>query len=113
MSTIKILLGVAMVALVAQPVIAETTLGPKDRARVSRADPSERGEVRHCLIEKKKGAKKGTIIGAAGGAGAAVIATGSVGEVLLAGAAGAVAGNLIGKGSATNRRCDEVLQRNR
>ncbi len=69
--------------------------------------------MRYCLIEKKKGAKKGTLIGAAGGAGTAVIATGSVGEVLLAGAVGAVAGNLIGKGAGTNRRCDQVLQRNR
>ncbi|MBT2189245.1 hypothetical protein [Sphingobium nicotianae] len=112
MSTFKILLGAALVAFVAQPAIADTKLGPKDRARVARSAAGERDEVRYCLIQRKKGEKKGTIIGAAGGAGTAVIAGGNLGETLLAGGAGALAGNLIGKGSGTNRRCDEVLARN-
>lgn len=112
MKTAKILLSLVGASLVATPVLAETTLGPKDRARVSRASSGDREEVRYCLIQRKKGAKKGTIIGAAGGAGTAVVAGGDVGETLLAAGAGALAGNLIGKGSGTNRRCDAVLRRN-
>jgi outer membrane lipoprotein SlyB len=113
MKTAKILIGLVGASLVATPVLAETTLGPKDRVRVARAAPGERDDVRYCLIQRKKGAKKGTIIGAAGGAGTAVIAGGNVGETLLAAGAGALAGNLIGKGSGTNRACDDVLRRNR
>lgn len=112
MRSAKLIFGLAAAALVAQPAIAKTTLGEKDRARVARAAPKDRAEVRHCLVERKKGAKKGTIIGAAGGAGVGVVAGGNVGETLLAAGAGAVAGNLIGKGSGTNNRCDAVLRRN-
>jgi outer membrane lipoprotein SlyB len=113
MNTAKILMGFIGASLVATPVLAETTLGPKDRARVARSAPGERDDVRYCLIQRKKGAKKGTIIGAAGGAGAGLVAGGNVGETLLAAGAGALAGNLIGKGSGTNRTCDNVLARNR
>ena len=108
----KIMLGFVAAGLLTQPVLAATTLGPKDQARVARSAPRDRDEVRYCLIQRKKGAKKGTIIGAAGGAGAGVIAGGNVGETLLAAGAGALAGNLIGKGSGTNARCDSVLRRN-
>jgi len=110
MSTAKLLFGLAMVALVAQPAIGQTRLGDKDRARVARAAPSEREEVRYCLIERKKGGKKGAIIGAAGGAGVGVIAGGNVGETLLGAGAGALAGHLIGKGG--GKRCGDVLRRN-
>jgi outer membrane lipoprotein SlyB len=112
MSKMKLIFGVALVALVAQPVIGRTTLGEKDRARVARADRGDREEVRYCLIERKKGGKKGAIIGAAGGAGVGVVAGGNVGETLLGAGAGALAGHLIGKGSGTNSRCDAVLRRN-
>jgi outer membrane lipoprotein SlyB len=105
--------GLALTALVAPPAVAETTLGKNDQARVDRARPRDRDEVRYCLIQKKKGARKGTIIGAAGGAATGVIAGGNLGETLLAGGAGAVAGNLLGKGTSTNKQCDEVLRRNK
>ena len=111
MKTAKILLGLVGASLIATPVLAQT-LGPKDRARVSRASAGDRDDVRYCLIQRKKGAKKGTIIGAAGGAGVGLVAGGNVGETLLAAGAGALAGNLIGKGSGTNRTCDNVLARN-
>lgn len=105
--------GLLALGLIAQPALAETRLGPKDRARVARAAPRDRDEVRYCLIQRKKGAKKGTIIGAAGGAGVSLLAGGNLGETALAAGAGALAGNLVGKGSATNERCDEVLRQNR
>ena len=112
MKTAKLILGLVGTSLIATPVLAQS-LGPKDRARVARAAPGERSDVRHCLIQRKKGEKKGTIIGAAGGAGVGLVAGGNVGETLLAAGAGALAGNLIGKGSGTNRTCDNVLARNR
>ncbi|MBB5987548.1 MULTISPECIES: hypothetical protein [Sphingobium] len=112
MKTAKIMLGLVAAGLLTQPALAETKLGDKDRARVARAAAADRDEVRYCLIQRKKGAKKGTIIGAAGAGGTAVVAGGNVGESLLAAGAGALAGNLIGKGSGTNSRCDAVLKRN-
>ena len=112
MNIAKSLTGLAMIGLIAAPVAA-AKLGEKDRARVSRAPPKERSEVRYCLLKRKEGAKKGTIIGAAGGAATGAIAGGNLVETLLAGGAGALAGNLIGKGSGTNARCDDVLRRNR
>ena len=111
MNIAKSFTGLAMIGLIAAPVAA-AKLGEKDRARVSRAAPKERSEVRYCLLKRKEGAKKGTIIGAAGGAATGAIAGGNLGETLLAGGAGALAGNLIGKGSGTNERCDAVLRRN-
>lgn len=108
----KLCAGFVLATLVSQPVLAATTLGPKDRARVSRAPLKERDDVRYCLIQRKKGAKDGTIIGAAGGAGTALVAGGNLGETLLASGAGALAGNLIGKGTATKSNCDRVLRRN-
>jgi len=113
MKIAKLCAGLALAALITQPVVAETTLGKKDQARVDRANPRDRDDVQYCLIQKKKGAKKGTIIGAAGGAATGVIAGGNLGESLLAGGAGAVAGNLLGKGTSTNKQCDEVLKRNK
>src|SRR5690606_31687288 len=98
--------------LMPPPVVAKTTLSEKDRARVARAPAQDRADVRYCLLQRKKGGKTGLLVGAAGGAGASVVAGGDVGETLLAGGAGAVAGHLIGKGSATNSRCDAVLRRN-
>lgn len=112
MNIAKLCAGALVALLVTQPVSAKTTLGEKDRARVARAPAKERADVRHCLLERKKGGKTGLLVGGAGGAGASVIAGGDVGETLLAGGAGALAGHLIGKGTATNSRCDAVLKRN-
>src|SRR5690606_34606026 len=100
-------------ALLVPPVAARTTLSEKDRARVARAPAKDRADVRYCLVQRKKGGKTGLLVGGAGGAGASVVAGGDVGETLLAGGAGALAGHLIGKGTATNSRCDAVLKRNR
>jgi outer membrane lipoprotein SlyB len=112
MTAAKLTASLLALALITPPALAKTTLGPKDSARVARAHPKDRDEVRYCLIQRKKGAKKGTIIGAAGGAGAGAIAGGNLGETALAAGAGALAGNLIGKGSGTNKRCDQILRRN-
>ncbi|QGP78103.1 hypothetical protein [Sphingobium sp. CAP-1] len=102
----------AGVSLVATPVMA-ASLNSKERARVARAAPRDRDDVRYCLLKAKKGRDKGTVIGAAGGAGVGALAGGSLGETLLAGAAGAVAGRVIGKSEGTNSVCDRVLARNR
>lgn len=99
------------VSLVATPALA-VTLNSKERARVARAAPRDRDDVRYCLLKAKKGRDKGTVIGAAGGAGVGLLAGGGVGETLLAGAAGAVAGRVIGKSEGTNSACDRVLARN-
>ncbi|OJY61905.1 MAG: hypothetical protein BGP16_15330 [Sphingobium sp. 66-54] len=104
--------AVVATLLMPPPVVAKTTLSEKDRARVARAPAKDRADVRYCLLQRKKGGKTGLLVGAAGGAGASVVAGGDVGETLLAGGAGAVAGHLIGKGTATNSRCDTVLRRN-
>ena len=45
--------------LVATPVMA-VTLSAKERARVARAAPRDRDDVRYCLIQGKKGRDKGT-----------------------------------------------------
>lgn len=110
MSTARLFLGLVAASIAAQPALAETRLGEKDRARVARAAPGDRQDVRYCLLERKKGGKKGAIIGAAGGAGVGVIAGGNVGETLLGAGAGALAGHLIGKGA--GKGCGEVLRRN-
>lgn len=112
MTAAQLTASLLALALITSPALAKTTLGPKDSARVARAHPKDRDEVRYCLIQRKKGAKKGTIIGAAGGAGTGAIAGGNLGETALAAGAGALAGNLIGKGSGTNKRCDQILRRN-
>jgi uncharacterized protein YcfJ len=111
MKMVKALAAVIGVSLVATPVLA-ASLSSKERARVARASPRDRDDVRYCLLQGKKGRDKGTLIGAAGGAGVGVIAGGGLGETLLAGAAGAVAGRVIGKGQGTNKTCDRVLRRN-
>ncbi|KEQ50203.1 hypothetical protein [Sphingobium chlorophenolicum] len=98
-------------ALVSGPVMA-ASLSSKERARVARAAPRDRDDVRYCLLQAKKGRDKGTVIGAAGGAGVGALAGGNLGESLLAGAAGAVAGRVIGKSEGTNSACDRVLARN-
>ncbi|BAV66222.1 hypothetical protein [Sphingobium cloacae] len=107
----KGLMALAGVTLIASPVFA-ASLNSKERARVARAHPSDRDDVRYCLLQGKKGRDKGTVIGAAGGAGVGAIAGGNLGESLLAGAAGAVAGRVIGKSEGTNSECDRVLERN-
>jgi outer membrane lipoprotein SlyB len=103
----------ALVALtlIVEPAMA-ASLSSKDRARVSRAAPRDRDDVRYCLIKRKKDGGKGAVIGAAGGAGVGLIAGGGVGETLLGAGAGAVAGHLIGKGNAGGDACDRVLRRN-
>lgn len=111
MKMAKILAAVTGMAVMATPVLA-ASLNSKERARVARAAPKDRDDVRYCLLQGKKGRDKGTVIGAAGGAGVGAIAGGSLGETLLAGAAGAVAGRVIGKSEGTNETCDRVLRRN-
>lgn len=102
-----------MLALGAANAQAATTLSPKEKARVARAAPADRAELRSCLIERKKGQRKGTIIGAAGAGGTTAVAGGNVGESLLGAGIGALAGNQIGKEAATSRRCHALLERNR
>ncbi|MBB5685403.1 hypothetical protein [Sphingobium boeckii] len=98
--------------LILQPAMA-AKLSSKEKARVARAEPRDRDDVRYCLLERKKGSKKGTIIGAAGGAGVGLVAGGNLGETALAAGVGALAGNQIGGGSATDKTCDRVLDRNK
>ena len=113
MKAAKFATALLILTLSAGPVLAETTLSRNERARVARAAPRDRADVRTCLIERKKGQKKGTIIGAAGGGGTAAISGGDVGESLLGAGVGALAGNLIGKETSTSRYCKGVLARNR
>jgi outer membrane lipoprotein SlyB len=96
-----------------QTAAAKTTLDSKEEAQVARAAPRDRDDVRYCLIKKKKGAKTGTIAGAAGGAGVGLIAGGNFGETALAAGAGALAGRAIGKGTSTDKTCDRVLAANK
>jgi len=112
MKMAKMMAAVVGVTLVASPVLA-ASLNSKDRARVARAAPRDRDDVRYCLLKGKKGRDKGTVIGAAGGAGVGLIAGGGVGETLLGAGAGALAGRVIGKSEGTNSECDRVLRRNR
>ena len=105
--------AVLVFALSAGPALAQTKLSSSERARVARAAPGERSDLRNCLIERKKGQKKGTVIGAAGAGGTAAIAGGNLGESLLGAGIGALAGNQIGKEAATSRYCKGVLARNR
>lgn len=112
MKTIKWMAVAAGVSLVATPVMAARLSG-KEQARVARAAPRDRDDVRYCLLKAKKGRDKGTVIGAAGGAGVGLLAGGSLGETLLGAGAGAVAGRVIGKSEGTNSACDRVLARNR
>ncbi|WP_323810040.1 hypothetical protein [Sphingobium baderi] len=107
----KVMATLAGVSLMASPALA-VSLNGKERARVERAHPRDRDDVRYCLLQAKKGRDKGTVIGAAGGAGVGAVAGGNLGESLLAGAAGAVAGRVIGKSEGTNATCDRVLARN-
>ncbi len=112
MKMVKLMAVAVGVSVIATPVMA-ASLNSKDRARVARAAPRDRDDVRYCLLKGKQGRDKGTLIGAAGGAGVGALAGGSLGETLLAGAAGAVAGRVIGKSEGTNSVCDRVLARNR
>ena len=68
MKTVKVLAAIVGVCVVASPVMA-ASLNSKDRARVARAAPRDRDDVRYCLLKGKEGRDKGTVIGAAGGAG--------------------------------------------
>jgi hypothetical protein len=108
----RIALLIALPPLLATPIEAKG-LSQKDQERVARAAPEDQDMVADCLRKKKKGAKTGTIAGAATGAGASLIAGGSFGVTALAAGGGAVAGNLIGKGAGTNKTCDDVLKRNK
>lgn len=112
MKRMKLMAVAVGVSVIATPVMA-ASLNSKDRARVARAAPRDRDDVRYCLLKGKQGRDKGTAIGAAGGAGVGLLAGGGLGETLLAGAAGAVAGRVIGKSEGTNKVCDRVLARNR
>ena len=86
-------------------------LSKKDQDRVARAAPEDQEKMAYCLEKKKKGGKTGAIAGGATGAGAAIIGGASLGGTVLAAGAGAVAGNLIGKGTATNKECDALLKK--
>lgn len=112
MKVVKLMGVLVAGSLIASPVLA-ASLSSKERARVARAHPRDRDDVRYCLLQGKKGRDRGTVIGAAGGAGVGALAGGNLGESLLAGAAGAVAGRVIGKSEGTNSTCDRVLARNR
>ncbi len=102
-----------ILSLGAGPTFAATTLSANERERVARAAPRDRADLRGCLIERKKGQKKGTVIGAAGAGGGTAVAGGNLGESLLGAGIGALAGNQIGKEAATSKRCRAVLERNR
>ncbi|HUD93415.1 hypothetical protein [Sphingobium sp.] len=112
MKMVKLMAVAVGVSVIAAPVMA-ASLNSKDRARVARAAPRDRDDVRYCLLKGKQGRDKGTVIGAAGGAGVGLIAGGGVGETLLGAGAGALAGRMIGKSEGTNSTCDRVLARNR
>lgn len=107
MKLAKIMMIAAGVTVAASPVMA-ASLSSKERARVARAAPRDRDDVRYCLLQAKKGRDRGTVIGAAGGAGVGALAGGNLGESLLAGAAGAVAGRVIGKSEGTSTTLAEV-----
>lgn len=104
--------GLVLLSLLTTPATAKS-LSKKEEARVARAAPQDQDDVRYCLLKRKKGGKTGAIAGTAGGAGVAVIAGGGLAEAALAAGAGALAGHTIGKGSSTNKACDEVLARNK
>lgn len=106
-------LALLALSVAAPPVLAATTLSQSERERVARAARSDRPDLRACLIERKKGQKKGTVIGAAGAGGGAAVAGGNLGESLLGAGIGALAGNQIGKEAATSKRCRAILERNR
>lgn len=95
--------------LLATPAQAQE-LSEKNKERVMRAPPEVRGDLAKCLQDKGKGKKTGTIVGGAGAAGGALIAGGSAGETILAGAAGAVVGRAVGRGTGTSDYCDELLK---
>lgn len=107
----QVLSGLVLVTML--PQAAEAKLSKKEEARVSRAIPEEQDAVRYCLEARKKGGKKGAIVGAAGGLGTGLIAGGNLGESALAAGVGAVVGNALGRGTSTDRTCDEVLKANK
>lgn len=111
MSKLAKLLSCAVIAALAAPPAVAASLSAKENARVARAAPRDRDDLRWCLLQRKKGAKKGTIIGGAGGAGVSLLAGGGVGETVLAAGAGALVGNRVGHG-ANSKACDRVLKRN-
>jgi outer membrane lipoprotein SlyB len=113
MNVAKLTSALLVMALLVEPATAATSLSSKDRARVARSAPRDRDDVRYCLLKRKKGSRKGTIIGAAGGAGLGLVAGGNLGETALAAGVGALAGNALGGGTSTDRTCDRVLARNR
>lgn len=95
------------------PQAADAKLSKKEEARVARAPEQEQNLVRHCLEVRKSGGKTGALVGAAGGLGTGLIAGGNFGESALAAGVGAVVGNAIGKGTSTDRTCDDVLKANK
>jgi len=103
-------LGVVLSLLLAGPAAAGD-LSKKDQDRVARTAPKDQEKMAYCLEKKKKGGKTGAVAGGATGAGAAIIGGASLGGTILAAGAGAVAGNLIGKGTATNKECDALLKK--
>lgn len=112
MKMVTLMAAAVGLSVAAAPVMAQS-LNSKDRARIARAAPRDRDDVRYCLMQGKKGRDKGTVIGAAGGAGVGLLAGGGVGDTLLGAGAGAIAGRLIGKGQGTDAECDRVLANNR
>lgn len=112
MKVAKLASSLIVLSLLAEPAMA-ASLSSKDRARVAPHGPRDRDDVRYCLLKRKQGSKKGTIIGAAGGAGVGLVAGGNLGETALAAGVGALAGNALGRGTSTDKTCDRVLARNR
>jgi hypothetical protein len=108
----KAALGLLAVMVAAQPALAATRLSDKDEARVSRAARKDRPELRACLIDRKKGEKKGAIVGAVGGGATVAAAGGNVGKSLLGAGVGALLGSQVGKGTSTDSRCDALMRRN-
>ena len=112
MKTVGLLAALVGVSVAASPVMA-ASLNSKDRARVARAAPKDRDDVRYCLLKGKEGRDKGTVIGAAGGAGvgagegAAVVGCGvgrsdgagvGLGMGALVGSPGPTVGESVGEG---------------
>ncbi|MDT7933705.1 MAG: hypothetical protein RQ833_03760 [Sphingomonadaceae bacterium] len=113
MRSLTAALAAILAASAVVPTAAEAiTLSSKERARVARAAPRDRAEVRHCLQARKRGRNKGALGGAAAGGAIGALAGGNVGTALLGAGAGALAGQALGKGAGTDKYCDSILARN-
>jgi len=110
--TPRYLTAALLILSLAAPSFAATTLSPREKARVARAAPRDREQLRACLIERKKAQKKGTVVGAAGGGATVALGGGNLGKSLLGAGVGALAGNQIGKEAGTSKACHRVLERN-